>query len=68
MAKTIRELEIDAFENEPNYYLQTYLNGNKKSVINTIKNLKGTMYYDIIMLQFLNRPDLYKEVINKVNT
>ncbi len=68
MAKTIRELEIDAFENEPNYYLQTYLNGNKTLVINTIKNLKGTMYYDIIMLQFLNTPDLYKEVINKVNT
>ena len=67
MAKTIRELEIDAFETEPLHYLKSYLNGNKTSVVNTLRILKGTIYYDAIMLQFVDTPELYKEIIKRVN-
>ncbi len=67
MSKTILQLEIESFENEPMYYFETYLNGNKNSVIQTLRNLKGTGYYDLIMLQFIKTPDLYQEVIKKVN-
>ena len=67
MIKSPRELAIDNFEYESKYYLNTYINGNKKSVVETARMIKGTTHYDYLMLQFVNTPELYCELIGKIN-
>lgn len=67
MNKSPRQLAIENFEYESQYYLNTYINGNKTSVVETARMIKGTTCYDYLMLQFLNTPDLYRELLEKVN-
>ncbi len=54
------------FEDEPNYYYESWINGNKSHVVESCKRFKGTRAYDAIILQFSQDTDALEQLLSRV--
>ena len=54
------------FEHEPEYYYNSYINGNKSHVVEETRKFAGTIYFNKIILQFQHDQIRLQELTQKL--